>query len=32
MGKETLMITGNMTGKSYEIPITHGTINAMDLR
>ena len=32
MSKETLTITDNRTGKSYEIPITHGTINAMDLR
>ncbi|HXG31717.1 MAG TPA: citrate synthase [Thermodesulfobacteriota bacterium] len=32
MGKETLTITDNRTGRSYEIPITHGTIRAMDLR
>ncbi len=32
MGKETLTITDNRTGKSYEIPINHETISAMDLR
>ena len=32
MGKDTLTITDNRTGKSYEVPITHGTIKAMDLR
>ncbi len=32
MAKETLTITDNRNGKSYEIPITHGTIRAMDLR
>jgi citrate synthase len=30
--RETLTITDNRTGKSYEIPITHDTIKAMDLR
>src|SRR5437588_10720071 len=30
--RETLTITDNRTGKSYEIPITHGTIRAADLR
>src|SRR3989440_3191256 len=30
--RETLTITDNRTGKSYEVPITHGTIRAMDLR
>jgi citrate synthase len=30
--RETLTITDNRTGKSYEIPITHDTIRAMDLR
>src|SRR6266516_4408835 len=30
--RETISITDNRTGKSYEIPITHGTIRAMDLR
>ncbi len=32
MSKETLSITDNRTGKSYEIPIEHDTIKAMDLR
>src|SRR5262244_964801 len=32
MARETLTITDNRTGKSYEVPITHGTIRAMDLR
>jgi citrate synthase len=30
--RDTLTITDNRTGKQYEIPITHGTIRAMDLR
>ena len=30
--RETLTITDNRTGKSYEVPITHGAIRAMDLR
>src|SRR5437867_4239589 len=30
--RETLIITDNRTGKSYEIPVTHGTIRAADLR
>src|SRR6202795_2193591 len=30
--RETLTITDNRTGKSYEVPITHGSIRAMDLR
>ena len=30
--RETLSITDNRTGKSYEVPITHGSIRAMDLR
>lgn len=29
---DTLKITDTRTGKEYEIPITHGTIKAMDLR
>jgi citrate synthase len=29
---ESLTITDNRTGKSYDVPITHGTIKAMDLR
>ena len=32
MGKDTLTITDNRTGKSYEVPIKDGTIKAMDLR
>lgn len=31
-GRQTLTIVDNRTGKSYEIPITHGAIRAMDLR
>src|SRR5271157_2084504 len=30
--RNTVTITDNRTGKSYEVPITHGTIRAMDLR
>jgi citrate synthase len=30
--RDTVTITDNRTGKSYEIPITHDTIKAMDLR
>lgn len=30
--KETLTITDNRTGQTYELPITDGTIKAMDLR
>ena len=29
---DTLTITDNRTGKQYEIPITDGTIRALDLR
>jgi citrate synthase len=32
MTHETLTVTDNRTGKSYELPITHDTIRAMDLR
>ncbi len=32
MTKDTLSLTDNRTGKTYEIPIDHDTINAMDLR
>ncbi|MGD8552459.1 MAG: citrate synthase [Anaerolineales bacterium] len=32
MGKDSLSITDNRTGKSYEIPIEYGTIRAMNLR
>jgi citrate synthase len=30
--KETLSITDNRTGKTYELPITDGTIKSLDLR
>jgi len=30
--RDTLTITDNRTGKQYEIPITHDTIRALDLR
>ena len=30
--RQTLTITDNRTGKSYEIPITHDTVRASDLR
>jgi citrate synthase len=30
--RDTVTITDNRTGKSYELPITHDTIRAMDLR
>jgi citrate synthase len=32
MSKDSLSITDNRTGKSYEIPIENGTIKALDLR
>ena len=32
MSKDTLTITDNRTGRTYEIPITHDTIDAMALR
>ncbi len=32
MPADTLTLTDNRTGKTYEIPITHGTIKAADLR
>src|SRR5512136_2443769 len=32
MSKETLTITDNRTGKTYEMPITYCTINAAELR
>ena len=32
MASETLSITDNRTGKSYEVPISEGTIKAIDLR
>jgi citrate synthase len=30
--RDTITITDNRTGKTYELPITHDTIKAMDLR
>jgi len=32
VGKATLNITDNRTGKTYEVPVENGTIRAMDLR
>ncbi len=32
MAKDTLTVTDNRTGRTYELPIAHGTIRAMDLR
>lgn len=32
MSKDTLTVTDNRTGKTYELPIEHGTVRAMDLR
>ena len=32
MSKDTLTITDNRTGRTYEIPVEYDTINAMDLR
>jgi len=32
MSKETLTVTDNRTGKTYELPIENGTVRAMDLR
>ena len=32
MAKDTLSVTDNRTGKSYELPIADGCIRAMDLR
>jgi citrate synthase len=32
VSKDTLTITDNRTDKTYEVPITHDTIKAMDLR
>jgi citrate synthase len=31
-GQETLTVTDNRTGQSYEVPITDGTVRAMDFR
>jgi citrate synthase len=32
MGKDTLTVTDNRTGKTYEIPVEDGAIRALDLR
>ncbi len=32
MAKDTLTISDNRTGKSYELPVSDGTIRAVDLR
>ena len=32
MAQDSLTITDNRTGLSYEVPITDGTIKALDLR
>jgi len=32
MSDETLSVTDNRTGKTYELPVTDGTVRAMDLR
>ncbi len=32
MGADSLTITDNRTGKTYELPVTDGTVRAMDLR
>jgi len=32
MGRDSLTVTDNRTGKSYELPIEDGTIRALDLR
>ena len=32
MSKDTLTVTDNRTGKTYELEITNGTVRAMDLR
>src|SRR3954462_7140902 len=32
MANDTLTITDNRTGESYEVPITDGTVKAIDLR
>jgi citrate synthase len=31
-GQETLTVTDNRTGKTYELPVTDGTVRGMDLR
>ena len=32
MAKDTLTITDNRTGRTYEVPVAEGTIQATDLR
>ena len=32
MGKDSLTVTDNRTGKTYDLPLKHGNIRAMDLR
>ena len=32
MNQDSLTITDNRTGKTYEVPLEHGTLRAMDLR
>ena len=32
MSRDTLSVTDNRTGKTYELPITDDTIRAIDLR
>ena len=32
MSRDSLTITDNRTGKTYELPITNDTIRALDLR
>jgi citrate synthase len=32
MSEQTLTLTDNRTGKSYTLPVEHGTVRAMDLR
>jgi citrate synthase len=32
LGEQTLSVTDNRTGRSYELPISDGTVRAMDLR
>src|SRR6059058_4604193 len=32
MSKDSLTVTDNRTGKSYELPIDNGTVRAIDLR
>ncbi len=32
MSNDTLSVTDNRTGKQYQLPITDGTVRAMDFR